>query len=225
MIVLSSGRVLLPLHHKEVVRPEKISTQVAYSDDDGRTWQLSPQRLWTDDMLPAYRAKMAGRSGFWEASIAQRSDGSLFMIGRTYAGWLYSTESRDDGIHWSALRPTSLPSSPAPGRVERIPGSSDLVVIWNSCCVNPTGNINTQRVTLSAAVSSDGGKTWQTPRTIEAVNPGARVEYPAISFYDDVAYVTYRVQSGTNARSFRMQEYLAVLPVSWFYAEHERTHR
>jgi len=220
MLVLPSGRVLLTLHHKEIVKPEKLSTQVAYSDDNGRTWKLSPQVLWVGDMLPAYEAKQSGRSGFWEASIAQRADGSLFMIGRTYGGFLYWSESRDQGIHWTAPRPTTLPSAPTPGRVERIPGSADLVVIWNRCCAQAS-SIDTQRVTLSAATSSDGGKTWHWTRDIETVTPGNRVEYPAITFANDKAYLTYRVQSGHDPRTFRMQEYLAVLPVDWFYAERD----
>jgi hypothetical protein len=105
-----------------------------------------------------------------------------------------------------------LLSSPAPGIVLRVPGSSDLLAIWNSCC------INTQRLSLSSAISTDGGLTWKWKRDIEAVPPGnARsVQYPALTFIDGFAYLTYRA----TALSL-MQEYVTVLPTAWFYAERD----
>lgn len=220
MITLSGGRVLLTLHNKERVKPERIVTQVGYSDDHGRTWKLSPQRLVVEDVIPENRAKYGDRAGFWEGSIAERADGSLFMIGRTYTGWLYGTESSDRGVNWSAPRPTSLPSGAAPGRLERIPESGDLLVIWNSCCIDPKESLLGRRITLSAAISQDGGKTWRWRRELETITPEGsnRIEYPAMNIYDKTVYVTYRAQTGSGASELRMQEYFRALPLSWFYA-------
>lgn len=216
LLVLSTGRILLTLHHKIVVTPEHIITQVALSDDHGRTWRRSPQQIDVGDVIPEFRARQKARfaQGYWEASIAERADGSLFMIGRTYGGWLYGCESRDGGETWSKPSPTTLVSGAAPGRMIRVPGSNDLLVIWNSCCLNPAEGLVGQRLTLSSAISRDGGKTWAGLREIESVVPGGRVDYPAISIYDGRAYVTYRAQ----ARGTGQQEYLSIIPMDWFYA-------
>jgi len=226
MVVLRSGRILLTLHHKKVPIPEHIITQVAYSDDHGRTWRLSPQQIDVPDAIPAFLAKFGGRfkQGFWEASIAQRADGSLFMLGRTYGGWLYRTESRDEGLTWTKPVPSSLMSSAAPGRVESIPGTNDLLVVWNSCCLDPANGLLGQRLVLSSAISTDGGASWKWKRDIESVMPGTSVEYPAITILDGTVFLTYRARSLNPARQSIMQEYLSILPVNWFYAERDQHH-
>lgn len=226
MLVLASGRVLIPLHHKKAVRPEEMVTQVAYSDDNGRTWKLDASEVTTGDMLPQFKRRFGARSapGFWEASIAQTRSGRLVMLGRTYAGSLYETVSSDDGLTWSKPRPTTLYTGAAPGRLLRVPGSGDLLVIWNSCCVQTENALLGERVTLSSAISPDDGQTWTKERTLEAVTPGNgdRVEYPAATFIDGNAFVTYRAASAAHVADtdrMGMQEYLSILPIRWFYAE------
>jgi sialidase-1 len=219
MVCLRSGRIVIPLHHKATVKPEEMITEVAYSDDNGRSWKLSPDRITTSAILPAYAAKFPDRlPGFWEGSIAERADGSLIMLGRTYAGYQFQSVSMDEGVHWSRAEPTVLPSGAAPARIERIPGSDDLLVIWNSCCVYTGDRLLGQRLTLSSAISHDGGRTWHDQRDIEALTPlpRNRVEYPTVTFVGDRAFVTYRMQTDVGGKP-QMQEYLSILPVSWFY--------
>jgi hypothetical protein len=184
---------------------------------------LAPEAVLVTDAIPEYVKKFGDKYGFWEASIAERADGSLFMIGRTYGGHLYGCESRDAGLTWSKPSATSLMSGAAPGRMERIPGSNDLLVIWNSCCLNPQENLLGDRITLSSAISTDGGKTWKWRRVIEDITPGNgnRVEYPAVNIYDGQVYITYRAQTVGAPLGLRMQEYMSILPLSWFYAERD----
>ena len=212
MIVLSTGRVFLTLHQKVQVHPEHMTTQPAYSDDNGRTWKLIPQVLAVKEILPDVKKRSGDVWGFWEASAVERSDGTVYMLGRTYAGYLYWAESLDHGLTWSELKPTNLPSSPAPGKAVKAPGSSDMIVVWNSCCVAGS------RLSLSSAISTDGGLTWKWPRAIETVSPGEgrSVQYPAMTIIGDKAYVSYRATALS-----KMQEYMTVLPVSWFYVEKE----
>lgn len=225
LVVLSTGRILYPLHTKLEVRPERMATRIAYSDDHGKSWKLAAQTIEVTDAIPAFLAKYGERhrSGFWEASMAERADGTLVMIGRTYGGYLYGCTSTDKGLTWTQPAPTPLMSSAAPGRLERVPGTNDLLVVWNSCCLNPEQSLLGDRVTLSAAISSDGGQTWQWRREIESITPGGsnRVEYPALNIYDGVVYVTYRAQFGSGG-ALQMQEYLSALPLAWFYAERDR---
>lgn len=203
-------------------------TQVAYSDDNGRSWALSPDEITTDAMLPAFRKKFGQRvaPGFWEASIARRADGSLLMIGRTYAGFQYESVSIDDGVHWSRAKPSPIPSPAAPARLVRVPGSADLLVIWNSCCVQQNNILLGERLTLSSAISHDGGKSWHLRRDIEAISPDAenRVEYPTVSFLNGAAYVTYQVQELVGGIP-ETQQYLSILPTAWFYVGSNSTER
>lgn len=218
LTTLSSGRLVIPLHMKLSVSPEKLATRVAWSDDNGRTWTVSPQPVGVDAMIPVYAASKAANAhgSFWEASIAERKDGSLLMLGRTYAGALYATTSTDGGRSWTAPKATSLYTGAAPGRVERLPGPDGLLVVfWNSCCVNPGSAAMGRRLTLSSAVSRDGGETWGGVRDLEAIAPVGRVEYPAILVDGDRMFVTYRAQGPTLPVN-GSQEYLTVLPLSWF---------
>ena len=226
MLVLKSGRVLLTTHHKLVVTPEHIITQISYSDDHGRSWKQSPQQV-DGPMEPVpslLSSPRKARQGFWEASIVEREDGSLFMIGRTYGGWLYYCESRDGGLTWSEPAPTTLMSSAAPGRIERIPGAGHILAVWNRCCLDRRNGLLGQRLVLSSAISDDGGLTWKWKRDIESVSPGTRVEYPAINIYDGRVYLTYRAQAPGSGNQLLRQEYLSILPIDWFYAERDHHH-
>jgi hypothetical protein len=224
MLLLSSGRILLPLHHKKTVKPEQMVTQVAYSDDNGRTWRLDKDEVTTTAMLPDYAKNFGKRAspGFWEASIAEMANGKVLMIGRTYGGAPYSAVSRDGGLSWTAPKPTSLKTGAAPGRLIRVPGSKDLLVVWNSCCVDTKVGLLGRRLTLSSAVSSDDGEIWKWKRDIESVVPdnGNSVEYPAIRMIRGKTFATYRAKTDKDHR-LQMEEFLSVLPLSWFYVERD----
>jgi mannose-6-phosphate isomerase-like protein (cupin superfamily) len=177
-------------------------------------------------VIPGSSAEKSGRSGFHEASIAERADGSLLMLGRTMAGRIYRSISADRGVTWSQPEPTELPSGAAPARVERIPGSADLLVVWNSCCLDRDNAQLGERLTLSSAISADGGLTWKWRRTVAEIVPGqspARhwVDYPAVTIDGGTVFLSYRAVS-LDGQSTLMQNYMAPLPVSWFYAVRER---
>jgi sialidase-1 len=225
MLVLSTGRVLYPLHTKLTVQPETLATRVAYSDDSGQTWKLSATTLTVKQILPASEAQRRGRSGLHEASIAERGDGSLLLIGRTYAGVLYQSTSTDQGVTWTEPKPTTLPSGAAPGRLQRIPGTNDLLVIWNSCCVDKDDGVHGHRLTLSSAISTDGGTTWKWQRDLADITPGTKdlphwVDYPAIYIDGANAYLSYRLVVGKGLPTL-MEQRAVTLPVSWFYARRD----
>lgn len=226
MLVLSEGRIVHPLHTKLQMYPPRLATVVAYSDDHGRTWRLSPDTLTVDEAIPAFLETYGDRfqPGFWEASVAERADGSLFMLGRTFTGYQHYTVSEDGGATWTAPAPSTLISGAAPARVERVPGTDDLLVLWNSCCLDPREILLGRRLTLSSAISSDGGMTWHGQRAIESIVPrggvtrgSSRLSYPSILLSDGRAFITYRAASRDRWPGM-MQEYLTVLPVEWFYA-------
>ena len=93
--------------------PERVATHVAWSDDNGRTWRISPQAVTTEARIPAFKGgpDKPVLPSFWEASIVERIGGSLLMIGRTYGGALYETLSSDGGETWKKVTaglPTGL---------------------------------------------------------------------------------------------------------------------
>ncbi len=226
LIAIPGGRILAQLHTKLSAKPERLATRIAYSDDSGRTWSFSPQTLTVPKVIPGSSAEKLGRSGLHEASIAERADGSLLMLGRTMAGRIYRSISTDRGITWSNPEPTELPSGAAPARVERIPGTSDLLVVWNSCCLDKDNAQLGERITLSSAISSDGGFHWKWRRTIADIVPGqgpARhwVDYPAVTIDGGTVYLSYRLVLLDGPRTL-MQNYMAPLPLSWFYAARDK---
>jgi sialidase-1 len=226
--VHSSGRLLQPLHCNRdfaAGKSDRVETTVAWSDDHGRSWQLSPDWLAVTDLTPGYTGHY--RSNFHEVAIAERADGSVFMIGRTSAGRLYRSESHDRGEHWSKPVPTPLLSPESPANIARLPDSEDLLVIWNSRCVTNQNTALGQRLTLASAISSDGGLTWNDYREIITIPPNAenlrngfgpdRICYPSIFFDSGFAYLGFWAGARVGSRQYD-QEYVLTLPVSFFTA-------
>jgi sialidase-1 len=225
-LVLADGRIVQPLHHKEVLLPERMVTHVALSDDHGRTWRVGSQRLNVEDRMPAFVAK-TGKSrgtGFWEVAVAPRADGSLLMVGRTRAGLVYRSVSADRGETWSQPEATAVASPEAPANIERIPGTGDLLLVWSGGYVNPDNPWLGHRTTLSTAISTDGGLTWKWRRDLASATPdttgGYGVTYPSILFHDGAALIGYHHMTGRNETQ-RGREYLARVPLAWLYAERD----
>lgn len=232
LLVHSSGRLIQPLHNNRNFgrsqadcQTDRVETKVAWSDDNGRTWHLSADWLAVTDLAPGYTGRF--ESNFHEVAIAERKDGSLFMIGRTSAGRLYSSESGDRGETWTKPAPTPLLSPEAPANVARLPDSDDLLVMWNSQCVTTYSNMLGQRLTLASAVSSDGGQTWGDYREVITIPPNEtnprhgfgpdRVCYPSIFFDSGLAYIGYWASARVDGKQYN-QQYMMVLPVTFFTA-------
>ena len=95
-----------------------------------------------------------------EPHIAELEDGRLIAIMRTDQGHVYRTYSEDQGEHWSESEP--IPEIVAPESMpslERIPGTNDLVLLYNHHFV-PGGDHGGRRNPLTMALSRDGGSTW-----------------------------------------------------------------
>lgn len=209
---LDNGRVIVQCH--TIFPPDKakpgpayqrtcMGTYYAYSDDNGKTWRRS-------DVTIDPIAGLGGR--FEEASMAQRADGSLVQFIRSWHGQSFVSESADRGSTWSAPKPSGVFSALAPSYITRLPGSGDLLMIWNPTW-NPDGRIYGMRTVLACAVSKDGGKTWGLPKALET-NENQWAEYPGVTFVGDHALVYYRVFSSDRKRCDLVQ---AQVPISWFY--------
>jgi len=202
--VLSGGRLICPIAWTDdVSRPGSHFVAFCYlSDDGGRTWRRSagqvdqPQR------------------GAMEPEVVELSGGKLLMIIRTQLGKIATSLSRDGGEHWDepATLPLQAPESPA--TIRRVPGSGDLLLIWNNR-YQPGAGHGGPRTPLTAAISPDDGATWKHVRNLES-DPEQGYAYTSVAFHDGRVLLSYYVAEGASGRiSSRFRS----LPLAWFYAQ------
>ena len=182
---LQSGRLLLPFHRSddfgfEPERYNSLESYVFYSDDDFASFRRSEKGMAVDG------------SAAHEPAIAELADGSLLALIRTRKSCQYQSTSHDGGETWSEPEPTSLESPEAPSMLKRIPGTDDLLVIWNHL-PTPRG---LPRNPLTAAISRDSGKSWESFNDIEH-GEGCSAAYAAATFWGNEVLVTfYRSRKG-----------------------------
>lgn len=159
---LDSGRIVLPHQYWVPGRRSAPPTgshvvTASYSDDGGRTWQRSPDKL----TAPCYADYIGSNYGACEPVLVQLQDGRAWMLMRTQTGFLYESFSQD-GVHWSPAAPTRFRASNSPASLLRM-DDGRLVVFWNHC-QDPSrvdgAPIYTTRDALHVAISHDEGATW-----------------------------------------------------------------
>lgn len=215
--------------------PEVSIAGVSRSDDQGQSWQCGlPGVDWGESTGFMYSAATLmgwfGSTGqptdgdAWvtdcdEPTVAECPDGSILFFARSTVGRIVASTSTDGGQTWTLVRPTNLAASYSPPRLVRIPGTGNLLCIWNQVSAQEIRR-GYRRGRLSCAVSPDGGKTWQHFQTLELseglqdvdrVEPEypipmvvrsrkdvgevpdgwATFDYPSISFAADRVFVMY----------------------------------
>ncbi|MBC8372456.1 MAG: exo-alpha-sialidase, partial [Planctomycetes bacterium] len=162
LVELKSGRLVLPFHGGSGNQwKQKNSAWCFLSDDSGKTWQRS-----TGIDLP--------KRGAMEASVAQLANDTLLTSLRTQLGGPYLARSIDEGKTWSKAVFSGLEGGESCTCLRRIPGSKDIVLFWNNSKFNKTHHHFGDRTPLTAAISSDNGKTW---RTIGNIADDPKAEY------------------------------------------------
>ena len=189
LIQTSKGRLVLPVAFHRSRGQDPVSSRSfdsralalwIYSDDDGKTWQEAAN--W-------WAMPVRSGSGLQEPGVVERADGTLFSWARTDGGFQYGFESKDGGKVWSAPTPTTLASPVSPASIKRIPGSSELLAIYNDHSGRfpfPKG----RRSPLVAAISKDGGATWGRAKLLEG-DPDGWYCYTAIHFVGDDVLLAY----------------------------------
>lgn len=184
---LKSGRILLEAWHNG-------DSYCYLSDDDGETWRES-QRVKPGD-------------GSWEPVCIELKDGRVLMLMRTQLGGQYESYSSDGGETWSEPAATMLLGSAAPASLSRVPTTGDILVVWNH---NPGASM---RNPLTAAISSDEGKTWTNFKNLEDA-AGDAWAYPAITWVASDALVTYFNYAGGLSLQLKR------VPAEWFYSTNQ----
>lgn len=212
---LHSGRLIVPVSYPDNPQGKggKVFSYHAvalYSDDDGHTWQQSHNRV----ELPM--------RGVMEPHVEETHDGRVLMVMRNQLGSLFLSESSDDGLTWSKPQTTGLRTPESCPELTRIPGTGDLLMIWNHSEYDPAFTSHYgKRSPLTAAVSDDEGKTWKLIRNIEDdagrafTNPGCRFTSrgtAVINYWTCEYSPEWRMQLMIDLR-------VAVLDTAWFYQD------
>jgi Neuraminidase (sialidase) len=189
VIQLTTGRLIVPLafHRSRGSDPHSSKSFDAraiamwiYSDDEGTTWTESSS--W-------WAMPVRSGSGLQEPGVVELADGSLFSWSRTDQGTQYGFRSTDAGKTFTPPEPTELKSPNGPASIKRLPGSSDLLAIFN----DHSGQFPfppKKRNPFVAALSTDGGKTWPQRKLIES-DPDGLYHYTAIHFIGDAMLIGY----------------------------------
>ncbi|MBB5031199.1 sialidase family protein [Prosthecobacter vanneervenii] len=189
VIQTSKGRIVIPLafHRSRGTDPESSKSWDAraiamwiYSDDEGATWTESSS--W-------WAMAVRSGSGLQEPGVVELADGGLFSWCRTDQGAQYGFYSTDAGKTFSPPVPTEMKSPNGPASIKRLPGSSDLLAIYN----DHSGMFPfppKKRNPYVAAISTDGGKTWPKRKLIES-DPDGLYHYTAIHFVGDAMLIGY----------------------------------
>ena len=146
---LESGRIVLAFAGMRGPRSENFAVWCMLSDDDGNAWTESEGTI----TLP--------RRGAMEPSVVELADGRLVMAIRTQLGGPYVSRSTDRGETWSEATFTGLEGGESGTCLRRLPGSDDLLLLFNNSEYIPEGHHHYgERTPLTAAVSRDSGETW-----------------------------------------------------------------
>ncbi len=204
IVQLSNGRVIVPTSwHRDLEGADRSAAATCWlSDDEGRTWTRSESLL----RLP--------KRGCMEPGVVELEDGRLLMIIRTSLRDIYRSYSEDRGVTWSEPEPMGVGAPVAPSTITRIPSTGALLLIWNDC-FRDDPDAEPMRTPLTAAVSSDEGRSWEHKRDLET-DPELWYAYTSVTFVDDRALLTYWVDERNSDQPLMHLKFRSV-PVSWFY--------
>ena len=204
VVSLESGRWLAPVSLHQTPKTEWSNTGrifCYYSDDQGTTWQSSPEVANPDSVM------------LQEPGVISLKNGKIMMFMRNDSGVQYLSYSKDGGETWSAAEPSDITSPRAPASIRRIPATGDLLLIWNN-----NGNVKKEhsanRIHYNTAISSDEGKTWQHIRTV-ADKPTGLYCYYAIEFVDDAVLVGHIAE--WNDDKTNLSAHITRLELDWLY--------
>ncbi|MES2738206.1 MAG: sialate O-acetylesterase [Verrucomicrobiota bacterium] len=173
-IVRASGGWLAPffLMGNQAGRPE---TCTLLSSNEGESWEWHGGTSIPETLR-----------NFSEATLAQRKDGSIWMVIRTSQG-LYESTSKDEGKTWSEAIAMPQFEGPSTRACMMKLASGAFLLIYHDAQKLKTGAY--PRTRLMAWLSEDEGRTW--PHKL-MVDQRSSVSYPdAIQAPDGRIYITY----------------------------------
>ena len=204
VVQVSTGRIICPISYTSDIGAKdfELACFCVYSDDQGKTWDRS---------IPDLHAPQRGAM---EPGVVELANGDLLMIIRTQMGTIYQSTSKNKGMTWTEAKASNILAPEAPATLKRIPGTKDLLLVWNNKFEDGKGH-GGLRTPLTSAISKDNGKTWMNVKNIEA-DPTHTYAYTSVAFVKDQALFTYyEAIPGKPGWSLRFRS----IPLEWFYSE------
>ncbi len=164
-LVMENGTVLVPLGNENFN-----VAAMALTYDSGETWTFS-------NVVPG--------ANISQPSVVELASGRLVAFFRDEGATrrIKRSESRDGGLTWSKVIPTTLPN-PGSGIEAVVLRNGHLAIVYNDQEKAP-------RDRLAISVSLDEGRTWKWTRHLEN-RPGGRFDYSSvIQASDGAIHVTY----------------------------------
>jgi sialidase-1 len=189
VVQLASGRLVVPVAFHRARRSDPTDRRsfdaraIALwylSDDEGKTWREAGE--W-------WASPLSSRTGLQEPGVVEVADGHLFSWMRTDLGAQFGCISTNAGVSWSPPVATSLKSPVSPASIKRLPGSADLLAVFNDHSAQFPFTPG-RRTPLVAALSRDGGQTWPVRKVIED-DPAGSYCYTAIHFTEGAVLLGY----------------------------------
>lgn len=228
LIQTKGGRLIIPACHHEF-NEEKYDERGAcgcfYSDDDGASWEKSPEFISIKNENAVMPHKIEkDKDKIWEEvlsrgiypqepGVIELSGGRIMMWVRTNGGYMYKSMSHDGGGNWSEFMPvTSIISPCGPQSIKRLPGTSTLLCAYNDHSSFSFAEENwSWRTPLSIAISNDEGENWRLLGNIE--DTSHNYCYTSILFFDDKILLTYYVSENCMESGKEKRRNLASLKV------------
>jgi sialidase-1 len=201
IVQLKSGRLLVPVSmHKTPETPwkNKGTIQCYYSDDNGLSWHAGDSVLTPVNIITQ------------EPGLVELKRGKLMVYMRASGGTQYQSFSEDEGLTWTMAEPAAIPSPISPASIKKIPGTGDLLLVWNNNGASGPGYFKSIRSPLTIAVSKYEGKSWQKIKNIEE-DPNGMFCYTAIHFTKTHVLLGYGVGLGLQ------NSYIRRLSLEWIY--------
>lgn len=199
-VIFENGRLIIPLcipsNEKGVlIDYDYISVFYYYSDDLGRTWNKS--------------ARLTTNFALLEPGIVTVNDSEYLMYIRTNLGKVLFARSLNKGKDWT-FEPSNIKSPSSPQKIINIPGSNNLIMVWNYTENNYKQHVG-NRNPLSLAVSKNNGHNWHFLFDIEKFDVNQdkiqyNYSYPSIKIYDGTIYITYfEIYRGSSLKLARIK--------------------
>ena len=200
--ILDGGRILVPVARHPWngggARPgirRRADIFCLVSDDGGATWREGNRAPNPDEIM------------FQEPGVCELSDGRVLMNIRTDAGSQYFAYSSDGGQSWSSPIPSVLDSPLSPALIKRIPGSDDLLAVWNPKREGVTGRKGSRAFMSYGRLNPDGTELLGRRFLVGVLDSDEQNwQYPAVLFLDDETFLTafFSVEKGVDIYKVRI---------------------
>jgi Neuraminidase (sialidase) len=172
VLLTTSGRLIVPV--EQIVSGSEGSgannVGTIYSDNGGQSWTRSP-------IFGPPAGYPTAPEGIGEPAVVELANGKDWMVCRGLGGHLLQSFSDDGGATWDPPSATTLVSPLSDANAKRIPGTNDVICIWDNAQPGTSTDFGAggagsslwgPRYPLVYAISKDNCQTWSQPVVIDS---------------------------------------------------------